>query len=147
MRSLLAALPSGMVFGFGLTLSQMTDPQRILGFLNLHGDWDPTLVYVMAGALFVSLPGYALLRRRSKPLFGDRFASPPRWPVDLRLIVGACCFGIGWGLSGYCPGPAVVAAGLGRIDVILILLPSILAGGLLAGLPLRDQSRQRRAVQ
>lgn len=134
MRSLLAALVSGLVFGFGLTMSQMIDPARILGFLAIGAGWDPTLAFVMAGALLVTIPGYALLKRLRAPLLADGFAQPPRWPIDRKLIGGAMLFGIGWGLSGYCPGPGIVAAGLGYMPVLLLFIPGILLGAWLARL-------------
>lgn len=129
MRSFVYSAVSGLLFGFGLAMSQMTNPQRILGFLTLRPGWDPTLAFVMAGALLVTIPGYFLLRAWHKPLYAESLAKPPRWPIEGRLLVGAACFGLGWGLSGYCPGPAIVASGSGNWGVLFILLPALIAGG------------------
>jgi uncharacterized protein len=108
MKTTLAAFASGLVFGVGLVISGMTDPLRVLGFLDVFGQWDPTLAFVMGGALLVTLPGYALLRRNETALLG----APREWPtataIDGALISGAALFGLGWGLVGLCPGPALV---------------------------------------
>lgn len=134
MRNLFFAALAGIVFGIGLAMSQMIDPARILGFLTLQPGWDPTLMYVMAGALLVAIPGYALLKRRQAPWFAEEFAPAPSRRIDGRLIGGSILFGLGWGLSGYCPGPALIAAGLGYLPVLLLFIPGILLGAWLAGL-------------
>ena len=105
---LLGALLSGLVFGFGLVISGMTQPAKILGFLDIFGVWDPTLAFVMGAALAVSLPGFYFARRRERPLLTARFRWPTRSEIDAPLIAGAALFGIGWGLVGLCPGPAIV---------------------------------------
>jgi hypothetical protein len=104
-----AALLSGILFGTGLALSGMMDPQRVLGFLDVAGRWDPTLAFVLAGAAGMSALGYRLSRRMGHPLYAPRFDLPTRADVDARLLGGAALFGIGWGLSGFCPGPALAA--------------------------------------
>ena len=129
-RALVFALLAGLLFGAGLVVSGMADPARVLGFLTLAPGWDPSLGFVMAGALAVTLPGYALLQRRGQPLFAAEFA-PRITSVDRRLLIGAAIFGLGWGLQGYCPGPAVVAAGLGQWPA-LVFLPAMLVGAWLA---------------
>jgi uncharacterized protein len=103
----LASFVCGLVFGFGLLVSGMTQPTKILGFLDVLGTWDPTLVFVMAGALAVTAPGYALARRQPKPVFAPRSLWPTRTDIDRPLVIGAAMFGVGWGLSGLCPGPAL----------------------------------------
>lgn len=104
------ALASGLLFGIGLVVSGMTRPDKVLGFLALDGDWDPSLAFVMVGGIGVHALLYAAIRRRwSAPLADERFSVPPRRPVDAALVLGAVVFGIGWGLAGYCPGPAVVS--------------------------------------
>src|SRR5271166_3287436 len=107
MLRLVSAFASGLLFGLGLTVSHMVDPTKVLGFLDLAGDWDPSLALVMLGALVVAMPGYALARRLTRPLCAADFAVPSSTAVDRRLMVGALLFGTGWGLVGYCPGPAL----------------------------------------
>jgi len=123
---------SGLLFGAGLVISGMADPARVLGFLRLGPGWDPALAFVMGGALAVTLPGYALLHRRGQPLFAPGF-SPRVAGIDARLLAGAAIFGLGWGLQGYCPGPAVVAAGLGQWPALLFL-PAMFVGAWLSDL-------------
>ena len=105
-----AAFAGGLVFGLGLVISGMADPQKVLAFLTLGAGWDPALIYVMASAVVVATIGYALARRRAAPLLATEFSSPSRFGVDARLLSGAALFGVGWGFSGYCPGPALVGA-------------------------------------
>jgi uncharacterized membrane protein YedE/YeeE len=103
-----ASFMCGLLFGFGLLISGMTQPQKVLGFLDIFGRWDPTLAFVMAAALVVSSTGYALLRQRKRPMLAAQYLWPTRTDIDRRLIVGSMLFGIGWGLVGLCPGPALV---------------------------------------
>lgn len=105
----LAGYLAGLLFGLGLAISGMTDPARVIGFLDVAGDWDPTLVFVLGGAVITTFIGYRLVWRRQTPLFESRFQLPTRRDLDTRLLGGAALFGIGWGLSGYCPGPAVAS--------------------------------------
>jgi len=114
MPQLLLALAAGLVFGLGLALSQMIDPAKVLGFLDLFGDWDPSLALVMAGAIPIAALGYRLAQRRAAPLYAPAFNPPAPSRIDTRLAGGAILFGIGWGLVGYCPGPALAAIGLGN---------------------------------
>ncbi|MDR0779841.1 MAG: YeeE/YedE family protein [Pseudomonadales bacterium] len=108
MTNVIAAL-CGLLFGAGLMLSEMVNPARVQGFLDLfNGVWDPTLAFVMGGALLVTLPGFALARRRTQPLCADCFAEPAATVIDRPLLLGAALFGLGWGLAGLCPGPALV---------------------------------------
>jgi uncharacterized membrane protein YedE/YeeE len=124
MKMLLGALLSGLVFGFGLVISGMTQPARVLGFLDIFGVWDPTLAFVMGAALAVSLPGFYFTRRRERPLLTARFRWPTRSEIDAPLIGGAALFGIGWGLVGLCPGPAIVnlATFLQQIIVFVVAM-------------------------
>lgn len=131
MRMSLLALVSGLLFGIGLVVSGMAEPAKVLGFLTLGKGWDPALAFVMGGALCVTLPGFAWIHRRGRLLDGTPFPRPAQGPLDRRLLIGAVLFGLGWGLSGYCPGPAIVSAGLGHVDALL-LLPAMLLGALLA---------------
>jgi len=114
----IAATIAGLLFGIGLAVSGMVDPARILGFLDFGaiatGTWDPTLALVMAGALAVSVPAFALARRRRTPVGAPAFQDPPSAGIDAKLVTGAALFGIGWGLVGYCPGAALAAFGFGQ---------------------------------
>lgn len=129
MKILVAAL-AGIVFGIGLALSGMSDPAKVLNFLDIAGTWDPTLAFVMGGALCVTTPGFYLARRRARPLFDTDFHIPGRSDIDARLLSGAAIFGIGWGIAGLCPGPALadIASGL---PVILFFVAAMVAGALL----------------
>ncbi|MEM1433355.1 MAG: DUF6691 family protein [Pseudomonadota bacterium] len=109
-RAGLAAGIAGVLFGAGLALSGMTNPEKVLAFLTLGPDWDPTLIGVMGSALIVTAIGYALIDRREQPLFTADFARPPGQPINGALLGGATLFGLGWGLTGYCPGPAIVGS-------------------------------------
>jgi uncharacterized membrane protein YedE/YeeE len=107
MAMVLSGLVAGLIFGVGLVISGMTLPAKVLGFLDVFGSWDPTLVFVMAGALIVAAPGFYLARGRSQPLLATRFHWPTRGDIDRPLAVGSAMFGVGWGLVGLCPGPAI----------------------------------------
>lgn len=131
-RAALAAL-AGALFGLGLAISGMTDPDKVLNFLDLAGDWDPSLALVMGGALAVSAPGYALLRRRGRGWAGVALPLPPSARIDARLLVGSALFGIGWGIAGYCPGPALANLSRGTVEALLFVL-ALLAGSQLARL-------------
>lgn len=131
MKNLLPALTAGLLFGFGLVISGMSSPEKVLGFLSLGPNWDASLALVMGGALLVTVPGFAWLRRRGRPLLAPSFAQPAHAPLDRPLILGALMFGIGWGLAGYCPGPALVSAGLG-VASALLFVPAMLLGAWLA---------------
>lgn len=128
------ALLTGILFGLGLGLSQMIDRDRILGFLDLAGVWDPTLLFVLGGAVGVTLISFRGVLRQPQPLLGGRFELPSRQDIDLPLLAGAALFGIGWGISGYCPGPAIAALGLGlsghSISHLLLFLLSFALGSL-----------------
>ncbi len=126
MRNLIA-LVSGLVFGLGLIASGMTDPARIKGFLDLFGRWDPSLALVMGGAIAVALPAFAFARRRTTSWSGERMEIPASTRIDRRLIVGGLLFGIGWGLGGLCPGPALVALS-GGLGAAWIFVAAMLAG-------------------
>jgi uncharacterized protein len=113
MSRVAAAFLCGLVFGAGLLVSQMSNPAKVIGFLDVTGSWDPSLAFVMAGALAVFGVAYFGTRRRSAPLLAPRFATPSRRDVDLPLVTGSLIFGVGWGLSGFCPGPALVSSAFG----------------------------------
>lgn len=117
----------GLLFGVGLLLSGMTDPGKVRGFLDLAGDWDPSLAFVMAGAIGVGMFGFAVARRRSTSVLGGEMRLPSCDVIDARLLVGSAVFGVGWGLAGFCPGPAVVATGAGYWQPLLFTF-AMLAG-------------------
>lgn len=122
MRRLLASFTAGGLFGAGLLVSQMTNPDKVLSFLDILGDWDPSLAFVMGAALLVTLIGYRFVLRRSTPLFEGRFRLPTRTDIDGRLIGGAALFGAGWGLAGLCPGPAMASLSFGGLSVIVFVV-------------------------
>lgn len=125
----LIALAAGLLFGLGLGFSQMIDPQRVIGFLDLFGTWDPTLAFVMGGAVLITLISFRLILRRPHPLLGGKFYLPTRQDIDRPLVLGAALFGVGWGLGGYCPGPAIAALGLGSANPMLFIA-AMIAGSL-----------------
>lgn len=130
MRATIPALVAGILFGAGLALSDMINPARVLGFLDVAGSWDPALAYVMAGAIVASAIGYAVARARGAPLFGSSFFIPENRMLDRQLIGGAALFGVGWGLVGFCPGPAISGLVLGKWQ------PWLFAAAMLAGMML-----------
>ncbi|HVR65060.1 MAG TPA: YeeE/YedE family protein [Verrucomicrobiae bacterium] len=109
MRTNLSALAAGLLFGLGLTISGMINPAKVLGFLDIAGDWDPSLLFVLGGAVVAATIGFRLVQRRQAPLFASRFHLPEASGIDIQLILGAALFGTGWGLVGFCPGPAIAA--------------------------------------
>ena len=125
MMTMLIALLAGLVFGLGLTFSKMIDPAKVLGFLDPLGTWDPSLALVMAAAVPVAAIGFRLSQRRSSPLWAKTFSLPRAHAVDRPLIVGAALFGIGWGLAGYCPGPALAALSIGGPHAVETVLAMI----------------------
>ncbi|WP_052049642.1 DUF6691 family protein [Leptolyngbya sp. KIOST-1] len=127
----LVALAAGLLFGLGLGFSQMIDPQRVIGFLDLFGRWDATLAFVLGGAVVVTLISFRFVLRRPTPLFDRKFYLPTRNDIDRPLVLGAALFGVGWGLGGYCPGPAIAALGLGSANPLLFLA-AMIAGSLTA---------------
>jgi uncharacterized membrane protein YedE/YeeE len=124
----------GLLFGAGLIFSGMADPAKVLNFLDLaeiaSGAWDPSLAFVMAGAIAVALPGFRLATRRGTPVFADSFRLPDRSDIDRRVIIGPAIFGIGWGLAGLCPGPALVGLGFGQPAALVFA--AAMAAGMLA---------------
>jgi len=124
---LLPPLVSGGLFGAGLAIGGMTDPARVRGFLDVFGHWDPTLIFVMVGALAVMAVAWRVRLRLSRPLFAERFALPDRSDLEPRLVIGAALFGMGWGVAGLCPGPGVAALALYPLDVLPFVV-AMLAG-------------------
>jgi len=116
--SKIISLVSGIIFGVGLVISEMINPEKVLGFLDLFGNWDPSLAFVMIGALIVSSPLFHIIKNKEKPLFAEKFNYSNNKRVNNRLIVGSALFGAGWGLGGLCPGPAISSIALININSI-----------------------------
>jgi uncharacterized membrane protein YedE/YeeE len=132
MKRLVFALVAGLLFGLGLAVSGMTSPDKVLNFLDLAGQWDPSLALVMGAALAVSGPGFAWLRRRGRTFAGEVLPPPPAPRIDRRLVGGSALFGIGWGIAGYCPGPAL--ANLAHAGEAIVFVIAMLAGSQLVRL-------------
>lgn len=141
---LVFALITGLVFGTGIAVSGMMDPAKVLNFFDIAGTWDPSLAFVMGGALVVAFFGYRFAFRRSAPLFGGQFQVSSSTDIDLKLVGGSALFGIGWGIAGFCPGAAIPALGTGRWEVALFLV-AVVAGFFLRRLvaPIRPAQAAR----
>lgn len=126
----LAALVSGTLFGLGLSLAQMTNPDKVLNFLDIAGHWDPSLLLVLGGAVTLSALGYQLVFKRGTPVWDRVFHLPLPQSIDRSLVLGSALFGLGWGISGYCPGPAIASIGFGNPEALWVV-PSIVAGAAL----------------
>jgi len=124
----------GLLFGVGLIFSGMTDPGKVIGFLDVAGHWDPSLAFVMGGAVFVGLVAFAVARKRTSTLLGGAMHMPNSDDIDQRLLTGALVFGVGWGLAGFCPGPALVALGAG------VWQAAVFAAAMLAGMAVHELS-------
>ena len=123
------ALLAGLLFGVGLALSGMLDPARVLGFLDVAGAWDPSLAFVLGGAVAVSALGTALSRRLPHPVLADRFDLPRQRWIDLRLLGGSALFGVGWGLAGFCPGPGLAALSFGLPKAVVFVIAMLVGMG------------------
>lgn len=134
MKSAIAALFCGIIFGLGLTVSEMINPARVIGFLDIAGQWDLTLMLVMGSALAVTVVGFPLITRKKHPILEEKFSLPTKTELDLPLISGAVLFGIGWGLAGLCPGPAI--AGLASLEPGVFLFVAAMIAGQFIGLRL-----------
>lgn len=137
--NILFALFSGLVFGFGLIVSGMTDPAKVLGFLDLAGDWDPSLALVMGGAIAVGLVAFGIAKRRTVSFLGLPMQMPTARQIDRRLVLGGLTFGVGWGLAGICPGPALVLLGRGLPQGVIFVV------AMLAGMALFEILERRRS--
>lgn len=127
---LLMALCAGLVFGLGLIVSGMTDPSKVTGFLDLAGAWDPSLALVMGGAIGVGLIAFRLARKRSKAIFGGPMQLPAARQIDRRLVLGGLTFGVGWGLAGYCPGPALASLATGGSKPLIFTAAMLVGMGI-----------------
>lgn len=124
------ALLAGAVFGIGLIVSGMADPAKVLAFLDLAGDWDPSLAFVMGGAILVGVVSFTFARKRTVSLLGLQMRMPTATQVDRRLVGGGLLFGIGWGIAGFCPGPALVALGMGEQKALIFVAAMLVGMGL-----------------
>jgi uncharacterized membrane protein YedE/YeeE len=139
---MLFSLLAGLVFGIGLIVSGMANPAKVLGFLDLTGSWDPSLAFVMAGAIAVGAVAFAVARRRASSFLGLPMKLPTADKIDRRLIVGGLLFGIGWGLAGFCPGPALVALGMGQPKAVVFVMAMLAGMGLFEVLERRSGARR-----
>jgi len=127
MKNRLSEFAVGLLFGIGLIVSGMTDPSKVLGFLDLFGAWDPSLAFVMGGAILVGVFAFAVARKRTTSFLGGAMRLPHATDIDRRLVLGGIAFGAGWGLAGFCPGPALVSLGAGEVKAAVFVL-AMLAG-------------------
>lgn len=140
------AILAGLLFGFGLGLSQMIDRDRVIGFLDVAGDWDPTLLFVLGGAVAVTVIAFRFVLRMPHPVFAEKFRLPTKQDIDLPLITGAAIFGIGWGLAGYCPGPAITALVLGQWNPVLFVVGLIVGSLAYRGYASWSAKRQSKSL-
>jgi uncharacterized membrane protein YedE/YeeE len=126
MEKIISAFIAGTLFGLGLAISEMINPARVIGFLDVAGQWDATLIFVMGGALLVTATIFPLILRRSRPFLAEQFHLPTKKEIDRPLILGAVIFGIGWGLAGFCPGPALAALASGSRAVALFVIAMVI---------------------
>ena len=137
------SLLAGLVFGLGLIVSGMANPGKVLGFLDLAGRWDPSLAFVMGGAITVGLIAFQFARRRTSSLLGEAMRLPTANCIDRRLLAGGLLFGVGWGIAGFCPGPALVALGMGEIKAVVFVAAMLAGMGLFELLERRARSASR----
>lgn len=135
----LSGLGTGLLFGTGLAISQMANPEKVLAFLNLAGHWDPSLLFVMGAAVLVAMTGFRVVAK-GQPLYDSRLYLPTSRQIDMHLITGAGVFGLGWGLAGFCPGPAITSITSGSVEP-LVFLAAMIAGSQMARLYLREPLR------
>ncbi len=128
MKYLITVFIAGLTFGLGLGISGMTQPAKVIGFLDIFGNWDPSLMFVMGGALMVHFVAYRLIMKRNSPLLAPKFLAPTKRDIDVPLLVGSGIFGIGWGIGGFCPGPGLVSLASGNMDAVLFV------GGMIGGM-------------
>ncbi|MCM8613014.1 YeeE/YedE family protein [Accumulibacter sp.] len=143
--SILISLLIGLVFGCGLIVSGMSNPAKVLAFLDLAGDWDPSLALVMAGAIAVGLPAFSVARRRQNSLRGKPLQMPTARQIDRRLLAGSALFGIGWGLAGICPGPALVLLGSGAVQGAVFVLAMLAGMAVFTAFERLSQAREGRS--
>jgi uncharacterized protein len=135
------SLICGIIFGIGLTVSQMIDPAKVLGFLNIFGEWDPSLAFVMIGALIISSPIFHLFKNNMKPILADKFSYSNNKELNKKLIIGSSLFGAGWGLAGLCPGPAIASLALLNLNSVSFVIFMFVGFYLVKSLDLTTQAR------
>ncbi|GGC71834.1 YeeE/YedE family protein [Marinobacter halophilus] len=140
MKYSLASVFAGLLFGLGLIVSGMANPEKVLGFLDIAGLWDPSLAFVMGGAILVGLVAFALARKRTLSFLGFNMTLPTNTRIEKRLVIGSMMFGIGWGVAGFCPGPGLVALGAGEIKAVVFV------GSMVAGMILFEYVERKRAT-
>ena len=141
-----ASLLAGLVFGLGLIVSGMADPAKVLGFLDLAGAWDPSLAFVMAGAIAVGVLAFAIARKRTVSFLGAAMKLPTSGDIDGRLVIGSVGFGVGWGIAGFCPGPGLVALGMGEVKALVFVVAMLLGMGAFELLERRKQAASLQPV-
>ena len=139
----LAILTSGLLFGAGVTISGMVNPMKVLNFLDILGPWDATLIFVMGAGLVVTLLGYQIILKKNSPLFATSFRLPTSQDIDTKLLGGAALFGLGWGISGFCPGPAVASVVFGRTESITFVIA--MAAGMIVTKQIQNRMRTSEA--
>jgi uncharacterized membrane protein YedE/YeeE len=129
MMIVLSSLLAGLVFGLGLIVSEMANPAKVLGFLDIAGSWDPSLAFVMGGAIGVGMVAFFVARKRTVSFIGAEMKLPMARDIDRRLVIGSLLFGIGWGIGGFCPGPGLVAVGMGEVKALVFVAAMLLGMG------------------
>ncbi|MBV8502301.1 MAG: YeeE/YedE family protein [Paucibacter sp.] len=143
---ILSSFLAGLVFGLGLIVSGMADPRKVLGFLDLAGAWNPSLALVMVGAIAVGLPAFAVAKRRTRSMLGLALKLPTARHIDRRLVGGSLLFGVGWGVAGFCPGPALTALGMGELKAAVFVLAMLAGMGVFEILERRKQAVRPRTA-
>ncbi len=146
MRASFTALLAGLVFGLGLIVSGMANPAKVIGFLDLSGSWDPSLALVMGGAVAVGSLGFALAKKRASAMLGGAMKLPLSNIIDRRLVLGSVVFGVGWGVAGICPGPGLVALGMGEWKALVFVVAMLLGMGIFEWLERRKTPHESRAA-
>jgi uncharacterized membrane protein YedE/YeeE len=141
----IASLLAGLLFGLGLIVSGMANPAKVLGFLNLAGPWDPSLALVMVGAIAVGLVAFHVARERTTSLLGAAMKLPISRQIDRRLVLGSVLFGVGWGIAGFCPGPAIVALAMGEVQALVFVVAMLFGMGIFELFERRKQAVPMRA--
>ena len=147
MTTIFTSLFAGLVFGLGLIVSGMANPAKVLGFLDLAGPWDPSLAFVMAGAIAVAAVAFASAKKRTVSVLGAGIKLSTSRDIDRRLVIGSVLFGIGWGVAGFCPGPGLVALGMGEIKALVFVVAMLVGMGIFELLERRKQATTLRAIR